>query len=104
MDCANCEAYNELHGLAPELKTPFDEPAVLLVGQQTDGKRSRSGGRSHELAVAPNLVAPLFSMNYSASLCGKSRREMILLEIAVGIDPELSKTVVGSTKRDTRIP
>ncbi|KAJ6957159.1 hypothetical protein NC653_039168 [Populus alba x Populus x berolinensis] len=83
-------------------------------------------------------------LNYSASFCGKSRREMVLLEIAVGvfdkflylgtnifaliiltnwsevssylihsdwksvlgmtIDPELSKTIVGSTKRDTRIP
>ncbi|KAJ6957158.1 hypothetical protein NC653_039167 [Populus alba x Populus x berolinensis] len=37
-----CEAYNELHGLAPEMKTPFDAPAVLLVGQQTNGKRSRT--------------------------------------------------------------
>ncbi|KAL9363437.1 hypothetical protein Peur_046222 [Populus x canadensis] len=32
------EAYNELHGLAQELKTPFDAPAVLVVGHQTDGK------------------------------------------------------------------
>ncbi|KAK9167333.1 hypothetical protein Scep_002524 [Stephania cephalantha] len=32
------EAYNELHGLAQEFKTPFDAPAVLVVGHQTDGK------------------------------------------------------------------
>ncbi|XP_076960268.1 dynamin-like protein ARC5 [Bidens hawaiensis] len=32
------EAYNELHGLAQEFETPFDAPAVLLVGHQTDGK------------------------------------------------------------------
>ncbi|KAL8536116.1 hypothetical protein ACS0TY_011662 [Phlomoides rotata] len=32
------EAYNELHGLAQEFSTPFDAPAVLLVGHQTDGK------------------------------------------------------------------
>ncbi|EEF33759.1 dynamin-like protein ARC5 [Ricinus communis] len=32
------EAYNELHSLAQELETPFDAPAVLVVGQQTDGK------------------------------------------------------------------
>ncbi|XP_012071357.1 dynamin-like protein ARC5 [Jatropha curcas] len=32
------EAYNELHGLAQELNTPFDAPAVLVVGHQTDGK------------------------------------------------------------------
>ncbi|KAL8116703.1 LOW QUALITY PROTEIN: dynamin-like protein ARC5 [Apium graveolens] len=32
------EAYNELHALAQELETPFDAPAVLVVGHQTDGK------------------------------------------------------------------
>lgn len=45
MDAAQCEnqsrlyeAYNELHGLAQEFETPFDAPAVLVVGHQTDGK------------------------------------------------------------------
>ncbi|ESW31070.1 hypothetical protein PHAVU_002G206400 [Phaseolus vulgaris] len=32
------EAYNELHALAQDLQTPFDAPAVLVVGHQTDGK------------------------------------------------------------------
>ncbi|KAL3843732.1 hypothetical protein ACJIZ3_001135 [Penstemon smallii] len=32
------EAYNELHGLAQEFSSPFDAPAVLVVGHQTDGK------------------------------------------------------------------
>lgn len=32
------EAYNELHGLAQEFQKPFDAPAVLVVGHQTDGK------------------------------------------------------------------
>ncbi|XP_021280384.1 dynamin-like protein ARC5 [Herrania umbratica] len=32
------EAYNDLHGLAQELEAPFDAPAVLVVGHQTDGK------------------------------------------------------------------
>ncbi|CAN6476158.1 unnamed protein product [Victoria cruziana] len=32
------DAYNELHGLAQEFHTPFDAPAILLVGHQTDGK------------------------------------------------------------------
>ncbi|KAK6156875.1 hypothetical protein DH2020_011123 [Rehmannia glutinosa] len=32
------EAYNELHGLAQEFSTPFDAPAVLVVGHQTEGK------------------------------------------------------------------
>ncbi|KAK9697159.1 hypothetical protein RND81_08G019000 [Saponaria officinalis] len=32
------EAYNELHSLAQEFKTPFETPAILVVGHQTDGK------------------------------------------------------------------
>ncbi|XP_068647457.1 dynamin-like protein ARC5 [Aristolochia californica] len=32
------EAYNELHALAQQFDTPFDAPAVLVVGHQTDGK------------------------------------------------------------------
>ncbi|KNA16200.1 hypothetical protein SOVF_091230 [Spinacia oleracea] len=32
------EAYNELHGLAQEFSTPFEAPAILVVGHQTDGK------------------------------------------------------------------
>lgn len=32
------DAYNELHGLAQQFDTPFDAPAVLVVGHQTDGK------------------------------------------------------------------
>ncbi|KAG0470966.1 hypothetical protein HPP92_015512 [Vanilla planifolia] len=32
------QAYNELHGLAQEFETPFDAPAILVVGHQTDGK------------------------------------------------------------------
>ncbi|BFG19730.1 hypothetical protein CerSpe_060040 [Prunus speciosa] len=36
--CRLYEAYNELHGLAQAFDTPFDAPAVLVVGHQTDGK------------------------------------------------------------------
>lgn len=32
------EAYNELHALAQEFRKPFDAPAILVVGHQTDGK------------------------------------------------------------------
>ena len=32
------EAYNDLHGLAHDFKKPFDAPAILVVGHQTDGK------------------------------------------------------------------
>lgn len=32
------EAYNELHSLAQVFQKPFDAPAILIVGHQTDGK------------------------------------------------------------------
>eukprot|EP00871_Galdieria_phlegrea_P000568 jgi/Galph1/1511/GphlegSOOS_G197.1 len=32
------EAYNLLHSLAQDFHKPFDAPAVLVIGQQTDGK------------------------------------------------------------------
>ncbi|XP_074280685.1 dynamin-like protein ARC5 [Silene latifolia] len=32
------EAYNDLHSLAQEFETPFEAPAILVVGHQTDGK------------------------------------------------------------------
>ena len=32
------EAYNELHSLAQDFRKPFDAPAILVVGHQTDGK------------------------------------------------------------------
>ena len=35
------EAYNDLHSLAQDFEKPFDAPAILVVGHQTDGK---SGG------------------------------------------------------------
>ena len=35
------EAYNDLHALAQDFEKPFDAPAILVVGHQTDGK---SGG------------------------------------------------------------
>lgn len=39
--CANeklYEAYSDLHNLAQDFEKPFDAPAILVVGQQTDGK------------------------------------------------------------------
>lgn len=35
------EAYNDLHSLAQDFQKPFDAPAILVIGHQTDGK---SGG------------------------------------------------------------
>lgn len=33
------EAYNDLHSLAQDFHKPFDAPAIVVVGHQTDGKR-----------------------------------------------------------------
>ncbi len=36
------EAYNDLHALAQDFEKPFDAPAILVVGHQTDGKSGTS--------------------------------------------------------------
>ena len=42
------EAYNDLHSLAQDFEKPFDAPAILVVGHQTDGK---SGKAQHAQAM-----------------------------------------------------
>ena len=43
------EAYNDLHALAQDFQKPFDAPAILVVGHQTDGKSGEwKGERSEE--------------------------------------------------------
>ena len=32
------EAYNDLHSLAQDFHKPFDAPAIVVVGHQTDGR------------------------------------------------------------------
>jgi hypothetical protein len=39
------EAYNDLHSLAQDFEKPFDAPAILVVGHQTDGKSGEPGQR-----------------------------------------------------------
>ena len=36
------EAYNDFHSLAQDFEKPFDAPAILVVGHQTDGKSGQS--------------------------------------------------------------
>jgi hypothetical protein len=43
------EAYNDLHSLAQDFEKPFDAPAILVVGHQTDGK-------SGEPTLSPIIV------------------------------------------------
>ncbi len=38
------EAYNDLHALAQDFEKPFDAPAILVVGHQTDGKSGEAAG------------------------------------------------------------
>ena len=47
------EAYSELHCLAQDFEKPFDAPAILVVGHQTDGKSSLVEG---EWRVAAALI------------------------------------------------
>eukprot|EP00959_Pyramimonas_sp_CCMP1952_P312421 6539342-Pyramimonas_sp.AAC.3 len=51
------EAYNQLHTLAQEFDKPFDAPAILVVGQQTDGK---SGAHSRVTFSRPSMAVCFF--------------------------------------------
>jgi hypothetical protein len=58
------EAYNQLHTLAQEFDKPFDAPAILVVGQQTDGK---SGTRSELIINPQRRTLSLLSLSLSVS-------------------------------------
>ncbi|XP_020253126.1 dynamin-like protein ARC5 isoform X3 [Asparagus officinalis] len=156
------EAYNELHGLAQEFSMPFDAPAILVVGHQTDGKsalvEALMGFQFNHVGGGTKTRRPItlhMTYNPSCSLprcclvsgdgdvegCGDRRmsleeiqvqaravealvrakmqhKEFIILcledcsdwsnattrRIVMQIDPELSRTVLVSTKLDTKIP
>jgi hypothetical protein len=59
------EAYNDLHSLAQDFQKPFDAPAILVVGHQTDGK---SGEFVREWGV---LVGQGGEVTHAASSCGR---------------------------------
>lgn len=69
------DAYNELHGLAQEFKTPFDAPAVLVVGHQTDGKSA--------------LVEALMGFQFNHVGGGTKTRRPITLHMKYNPDSEL---------------
>uniref|UniRef100_A0A803NVB2 Dynamin-type G domain-containing protein n=1 Tax=Cannabis sativa TaxID=3483 RepID=A0A803NVB2_CANSA len=167
------EAYNELHGLAQEFHTPFDAPAILIVGHQTDGKSALlealmgfqfnhvGGGTKTRRPITlhmkydPHRETPVCRLvsdadptladdkslreiqayieaenkRLESEPCQFSAKEIIinieykycpnltiidtpgLIAPAPGrknrelqIDPELSRTVIVSTKLDTKIP
>ena len=49
------EAYNDLHSLAQDFEKPFDAPAILVIGHQTDGK---SGALLFSLVLGPDCYFP----------------------------------------------
>ena len=51
------EAYNDLHALAQDFEKPFDAPAILVVGHQTDGKSGPRRGRWVGEFLALRLVS-----------------------------------------------
>ena len=51
------EAYNALHSLAQDFEKPFDAPAILVVGHQTDGK---SGAAPARRTLAPCALINAF--------------------------------------------
>ena len=51
------EAYNDLHALAQDFEKPFDAPAILVVGHQTDGKSGES--HTHTSLCLANLTIVL---------------------------------------------
>ncbi|XP_058089821.1 dynamin-like protein ARC5 [Magnolia sinica] len=69
------EAYNELHALAQEFDTPFDAPAVLVVGHQTDGKSA--------------LVEALMGFQFNHVGGGTKTRRPITLHMKYDPDCEL---------------
>ncbi|XXG87115.1 hypothetical protein AAC387_Pa11g1881 [Persea americana] len=69
------EAYNELHALAQEFDTPFDAPAILVVGHQTDGKSA--------------LVEALMGFQFNHVGGGTKTRRPITLHMKYDPDCEL---------------
>ncbi|PNW77356.1 hypothetical protein CHLRE_10g433050v5 [Chlamydomonas reinhardtii] len=97
------DAYNELHTLAQSFNKPFDAPAILVVGHQTDGKsalveglmgfqfNSVGGGTKTRRPIAINMK---YNGACSTPACflkledGVSEQEMSLAELQAYIDAD----------------
>ena len=53
------EAYNDLHSLAQDFEKPFDAPAILVVGHQTDGKSGKQNLSTNKKSLASLAVFDL---------------------------------------------
>ncbi|KXZ51508.1 hypothetical protein GPECTOR_12g471 [Gonium pectorale] len=97
------DAYNELHALAQSFNKPFDAPAILVVGHQTDGKsaliealmgfqfNSVGGGTKTRRPIAINMK---YNGSCSTPSCylkledGITEQEMSLQELQAYIDAD----------------
>ncbi|CAK9236168.1 unnamed protein product [Sphagnum tenellum] len=71
------EAYNDLHSLAQDFHKPFDAPAIVVVGHQTDGKsaliEALMGFQFNHVGGGTKTRRPItLHMNYNA-LCSEPR-------------------------------
>ena len=65
------EAYNDLHSLAQDFEKPFDAPAILVIGHQTDGKSGTcilTSGSRYCSRYVPVWRCPPFSACVGAML------------------------------------
>ncbi|GFR45611.1 hypothetical protein Agub_g7018 [Astrephomene gubernaculifera] len=97
------DAYNELHMLAQTFNKPFDAPAILVVGHQTDGKsaliealmgfqfNSVGGGTKTRRPIAIHMK---YNGSCAAPACylksedGGSEQELSLAELQAYIDAD----------------
>ncbi|KAG2491621.1 hypothetical protein HYH03_009992 [Edaphochlamys debaryana] len=97
------DAYNELHTLAQSFNKPFDAPAILVVGHQTDGKsalvEALMGFQFNSVGGGTKTRRPIaIHMKYNGSChtpaCylkmddGVSEQEMSLAELQAYIDAD----------------
>ncbi|KAK3268569.1 hypothetical protein CYMTET_22934 [Cymbomonas tetramitiformis] len=98
------EAYNQLHSLAQEFDKPFDAPAILVVGQQTDGKsalvEALMGFQFNHVGGGTKTRRPIsINMKYNAACteprcflitddAGNGERELTLYELQDHIEAE----------------
>ena len=72
------EAYNDLHTLAQDFEKPFDAPAILVVGHQTDGKSGECEGGvwgSTMPTSVSNVTVPLLGVGASIPLSRRVPRD-----------------------------
>jgi hypothetical protein len=88
------EAYSQLHNMAQEFDKPFDAPAILVVGHQTDGKsalvEALMGFQFNHVGGGTKTRRPIaINMKYNAS-CVDPRCFLLREDSFVGGEEEMS--------------